>query len=126
MTNFPTQPDSHFAGQNVPISEPFIFITTHTINDGALEGVMFSGAGAPDLSSNHGTTTFTGSAGSITVRWQSLHYPFENPVFDGSWTIVGASGAYAGLHGAGSVVFSVTGEETEMPIIDETWTGSVQ
>lgn len=104
------------------------FVASGAITDSGAEhtDILFSSFGAPDLSSNHGTSTLTGTAGSITLQFQSLHHPFSNPVFDGSWVVVAATGAYAGLHGTGTVVFSVTGEETETPMIDETWSGSVQ
>lgn len=105
------------------------FTASGAISDSGSEQaeIMFAAFGrAPDLESNHAIHTFTGSEGSITVRMQALHDPAEIPVIDGSWTIVAATGAYAGLHGTGTVVFSVTGEGTPTALVDETWTGSVQ
>lgn len=105
------------------------FTADGAITDGGTESCvfLFASYGAPDLSSDHAIScTFAGSAGSIIVRMQALHHPYESSSWYGNWGIVGASGAYAGLHGAGTVHVSVTGEATQYVTIVDTWTGSVQ
>ena len=87
--------------------------------------LIFSGVDAPDSDVVHGSTTFAGTSGSITVQWQGLHLPFENPVFDATWTLSSASGAYDDLHGTGTVVFTIIGENSATPVIDEAWYGSL-
>jgi hypothetical protein len=86
--------------------------------------VMFSGA-APDSDVVHGSAGFTTATSSLTLQFQALHLPFDSPVFDGEWTLSDATGAYTGLHGAGTVEFDITGETTSTPIIDATWSGLV-
>ena len=85
--------------------------------------VVFSGA-APDSDVVHGSATFTTETGSFTLQFQALHLPFSNPVFDGSWVLTKAGGAYTGMHATGSVEFTVHGELGPNPIIDAVWNGS--
>lgn len=103
------------------------FTSSGAVNDAGDEStvVTFSGIYAPDLSSTHGVTTLTGADGTITLRWQALHHPFEDPSFSGSWVLADATGAYAGLHGSGTVTFTVSGEATLYPHLTEQWTGSL-
>lgn len=104
------------------------FVSTGAIEAAGTEttDLMFTGVFAPDSDVVHGVATFTGTDGTFTLTWQAVHRPFENPVFGGSWVLSDATGAYAGLHGSGTVVFSITGEASDNPVIAEHWTGSLQ
>jgi hypothetical protein len=90
-----------------------------------VDTLMFTGFNAPDSNVIHGTSTFTGARGTITAQFQALHSPVSDPRFEGQWVISGGTGAYAGLHGEGTVTFLVENEDTIFPIVHELWTGSV-
>ena len=86
--------------------------------------VLFSGA-ASNGDVVHGNAVFVSQRGTFTLKFESLHKPFVEPTFDGSWVLSDATGAYAGLHGTGSVHFEIDSELGAMPIVAATWSGSV-
>ena len=53
----------------------------------------------------HGTVTTTSDAGTITFKWQAriTSETATHRTLEGRWTIVSGSGAYANLHGEGTV-----------------------
>ena len=85
--------------------------------------VTFSGNG-PDSDVVHGSAVFTTGAGAFTLQFEALHKPFSVPLFDGRWVLEDGTGAYAGLHGTGTVEFDIAGEQTQTPIVDASWSGS--
>jgi hypothetical protein len=69
----------------------------------------------------HGTVTTTSEAGTITFKWQALitSETATHRTLEGRWTIVSGSGAYANLHGEGTVDIFVDFTTAELFVTEE-------
>ncbi|MFN8633158.1 MAG: hypothetical protein U0893_04825 [Chloroflexota bacterium] len=85
----------------------------------------FSAIPAPDHLITHPTLRFKGDNGSFTVKAQIRETPTSNPqVFadTGVWEIVDGTGAYAKLHGGGTLVGTV---DDDSGVVNRTYSGKV-
>jgi hypothetical protein len=82
-----------------------------SINDSGSLTVPFNlGASpSPSVLSIHSDRTLTGTLGTITLHCNEIAHNFTNPAavpLTGNCTVTGGSGAYAGLHGHGTMTGS--------------------
>jgi hypothetical protein len=84
-----------------------------------------SGFGAPTFLGSHLTILFTGVNGTFTIKAQILETVTADPLVltnTGTWTIIAGTGAYADLHGVGSI--SGTADDN-INLITRTYQGGV-
>jgi len=65
---------------------------------------------SPSVGVSHADIVFEGAAGSFTLRSQSLQHDLFTA--EGTWVVLGGTGAYAGIYGEGKVSFVFTGPGT--------------
>ena len=88
--------------------------------------VAFGAGRSPMVGTGHYLVVFNGEKDSLTLRAQVVFRPTADPlVFEdvGRWVIVGGSGAYAGLHGEGTLAGVV---DFRAGTATSTWQGVVQ
>jgi len=82
-----------------------------SINDSGSLSVPFHLGGAPSPIANlHSDRTLIGQDGTIALRCNEIVHNFTNPAaspLTGNCTVIGGSGAYAGLQGHGTMTGSV-------------------
>lgn len=83
------------------------FSAAGALNDsGTLSATFTTVPGKNDTRRADGTSILTGGLGTLTMDFTVISFAASNPrrVFEGSFEIVGGTGAYAGLTGAGKIV----------------------
>lgn len=104
------------------------FAATGAFSDsGAINNLSigFSALGAPEFGITHVTVLFTGDDGTFTLKAQITETLTSDPnvLTDmGTWTIISGTGAYADLHGRGTVTGAV---DDNVPLISRTYQGEV-
>jgi hypothetical protein len=84
-----------------------------------------SAFGAPAFAGSHLTILFTGANGTFTIKAQILETVTADPLIltdTGTWTVIAGTGAYAHLHGTGTI--SGTADDT-VNLITRVYVGSV-
>jgi hypothetical protein len=105
-----------------------IFSTTGAfVDDGAINNLSigFSAIGAPTFGITHVTILFTGDDGTFTLKAQIKETLTSDPEVltdSGTWTIIAGAGAYADLHGQGTVTGTV---DDRVGLITRTYEGEV-
>ena len=107
---------------------PGTFSATGAISDSgsfANGGRIVSAIPAPTFVINHLVQRFEGALGSFTLRAQIKETVTANPLVltgDGTWVVVDGTGAYATMHGTGTI----TGTADEQTgVITRVYTGGV-
>lgn len=109
-----------------PVSGTFSATGAFT-DDGTINNLSigFSALGAPTFGITHVTVLFTGDDGTFTLKAQITETLTANPQVltdSGTWTIITGTGAYAHLHGQGTVTGTV---DDSIPLISRTYAGEV-
>ena len=109
-----------------PVSGTFA-ATGAFVDSGAINNlkISFSALGAPDFGITHATILFTGAEGTFTMKAQIKETLTSDPnvlTDSGTWTIIAGTGAYADLHGQGTVVGTV---DDNVNLITRTYEGGV-
>lgn len=109
-----------------PVSGAFA-ATGAFVDSGAINNLTigFSALGAPDFGITHVTILFIGDEGTFTLKAQIKETLTSDPnvlTDTGRWTIIAGTGAYAGLHGEGTVVGTV---DDNVNLITRTYEGDV-
>jgi hypothetical protein len=108
--------------------QPGTFEATGAFADsGAIDNLAFnfSAIGAPTFVISHLTILFTGAEGAFTLKTQITETLTSDPnvlTDSGTWTIIGGTGAYADLHGQGTIVGTL---DENAGLINRTFTGNV-
>jgi hypothetical protein len=109
-----------------PVSGTFsatgAFADEGTINN---LSIGFAGLGAPTFGITLVTILFTGDDGTFTLKAQIKETLTADPQVltdSGTWTIVAGTGAYADLHGQGTISGTVN---DLIPLISRTYVGDV-
>lgn len=102
------------------------FASAGAVNDRGAATAVFS---VDDRGNLTGTHTLDGSEGRIVMATRAKVRPFPPPdpprVFmDGSWTITGGTGAYAGLEGRGKILAVADFTDGRLTIIRDGRVGS--
>ena len=94
---------------------------------GSIVNVAFtpSASGAQTFGVTHVKILFTGASGTFTINAQIVEYLTSDPnvlTDTGTWTVIDGTGAYAGLHGVGTVSGTV---DDNVNLISRTYAGFV-
>jgi hypothetical protein len=109
-----------------PVSGTFS-ATGAFVDSGAINNldIGFVALGAPDFGITHLTILFTGDDGTFTLKAHIKETLTSDPnvlTDNGTWTIIAGTGAYADLHGHGTVVGTV---DDNVNLITRTYEGDV-
>jgi hypothetical protein len=106
-----------------PNTQQGTFVAAGAINDAGSASATFSVTpAAPGRGALHGTHVLEGAGGTITLDTRAVVFPFPPPNpprawARGKWTIVDATGDYAGITGDGAVYATADFTTGEITII---------